>query len=85
MANYINRKYRATDGSYHTWESADAPDPDMDSTTPPHPKLDYSDHVVVQVIPVVPTPVSELQFYTRVTTEHPVVVTGGFETYTIDP
>jgi len=46
---YINRKYRVTDGSHFMWQSVKTPDPNMVSAAPPHPKVDYSDHVVVKV------------------------------------
>jgi hypothetical protein len=48
-ALYINRKYRSTDGSHWMWQSVRTPDPNMDDTTPPHPKNEYGDHVAVKV------------------------------------
>ena len=46
---YTNRK-KHSGGSYHYWPSDGAPDPAMDRTTPPYPKNQYTDHVVVEVL-----------------------------------
>jgi len=40
------RAYRTIDGSYHTWRAGQY-DPDLLETTPPNPKVEYSDAVVL--------------------------------------
>ena len=46
MPTYTNRK-KHSGGTFHTWTSVPNPDPDMDDTTPPNPKNEYSDHVIL--------------------------------------
>lgn len=48
--SYVNRKYHAGTSTYFSWRSDGSPDPTMATVTPPHPKNQYTDHVVVQVI-----------------------------------
>jgi hypothetical protein len=43
------RAYRTIDGSFHTWRAGEF-DTDMSETTPPHPKGEYSDFVVLSHI-----------------------------------
>jgi hypothetical protein len=45
---YVNRK-KHSGGTYHTWLSYGEPDAGMEFTTPPNPKDEYSDHVVLKI------------------------------------
>jgi hypothetical protein len=47
---YVNRKYHSGSATYWTWRTDNDPDPAMANTTPPHPKNEYTDHVIIQVI-----------------------------------
>lgn len=45
---FYNRKYHPPTMSYHYWLTSTA-DPTMSETTPPNPKAQYIDHVIVKV------------------------------------
>lgn len=48
VSYFLNRK-KHSGGTYHTWMSDSAPDPLMDYATPPFPKNEYGDHLILKV------------------------------------